>query len=106
MNKKLFIFVFLLLIVGFFVGLWYGCVWRELFGFECPSCGISHAWLFALKGDFAAAFSMHPLFFFPPLLLIYCALNKPILSKKADALTLMVLGFGYLTLYITKFLNS
>lgn len=38
-----------------------GCIWRDLFGISCPSCGMTRACAAALRGDFAAAFYYHPL---------------------------------------------
>ena len=38
-----------------------GCIWRDLFGICCPSCGMTRACGAALHGDFASAFYYHPL---------------------------------------------
>lgn len=105
MNKRLFGCVAVLLVLGFFVGLNYGCIWKNNFGFECPSCGLSRAWLFAIKGDFPSAFSMHPMFFYPPLLLIYLTLKRPVCSRKVDIFILSVLGLMYIALYLFKLLS-
>ncbi len=51
------------------VGLVYGvmfacgitCPIRFLTGISCPGCGMTRAWLSALRLDFAAAFAYHPL---------------------------------------------
>ncbi len=43
-----------------------GCPIRQWLGIGCPLCGISRAWLCALRLDFAGAFRFHPLW---PLLL-------------------------------------
>lgn len=47
-----------------------GCPFRFFFGISCPGCGMSRALLAALRLDFAAAFSFHPLFFLLPLFLL------------------------------------
>ena len=39
-----------------------GCVFRLMTGIPCPGCGMTRAWLAALRLDFAAAFAYHPLF--------------------------------------------
>lgn len=101
-NKKLFIPVALLLAVGFAVGIKYGCMWRNVFGVECPSCGLSHAWLELIKGNFSSAYRTHPMFYFPPMLLIYPCLEHPVVSRRFDAVALCVLGACYLAIYILK----
>ena len=36
-----------------------------LTGISCAGCGMSRAWLSLLRGDLAAAFAFHPLFWLP-----------------------------------------
>ncbi len=38
-----------------------GCPLRQRLGLGCPLCGISRAWLCALRLDLAGAFRFHPL---------------------------------------------
>ena len=46
------------------------CPVRYVTGVPCPFCGMTRAWLAALRGDVAAALRFHPLFLLgPPLLL-------------------------------------
>jgi hypothetical protein len=47
------------------------CVIRTVLGIPCPGCGLSRAWLAALRLDLSAAFSYHPLFWTIPLLGLY-----------------------------------
>ena len=47
-----------------------GCPFRFFFGISCPGCGMTRALLAALRLDFAAAFSYHPLFFLLPFFLL------------------------------------
>lgn len=44
-----------------------GCVFRLMTGIPCPGCGMTRAWLAALRLDFAAAFAYHPLFWVVPI---------------------------------------
>ena len=47
-------------VIGILV-LLYHCPFRYFFGVACPGCGMTRALLSALRFDFAAAFSYHPL---------------------------------------------
>ena len=104
MNRKLTVFICCLLIIGFAAGIGYGCLFKNLFGFECPSCGLSRAWLAVLNGNFAAAFSYHPMFWFPPAALLWCCTKKAIVSKRFDLSVLAVLGVIYFLIYLVKIL--
>lgn len=55
-------YLLFVLVVGVAVVLFYRCPVRLIFGIECPSCGMTRAFLSALRLDFKAAFSYHPLF--------------------------------------------
>ncbi len=46
---------------------WLGvtCPIKFLTGISCPGCGMSRAWLAALRLDWRAAFAFHPLFLLP-----------------------------------------
>ncbi len=39
-----------------------GCPFRRIWSVDCPGCGFTRACLLALRGDFAGAWGMHPLF--------------------------------------------
>jgi uncharacterized protein DUF2752 len=47
------------------------CPFRLLTGIPCPGCGMGHALVFALRGDFAGSWRSHPLGI--PLLLLWTA---------------------------------
>ena len=47
-----------------------GCPIRFFLGISCPGCGITRAWLAALTIDFPKAFSLHPLFWMVPFLVL------------------------------------
>ena len=44
------------------------CLFRQITGLPCLTCGMSRAWLCALRLDFAGAFCWHPLFWSVPLI--------------------------------------
>ncbi|MBR3967670.1 MAG: DUF2752 domain-containing protein [Clostridia bacterium] len=52
----------LLCLTGCFFAFIYKCPFRILTQTDCPACGITRAFLCALKGDFISAFNYHPLF--------------------------------------------
>lgn len=43
------------------------CILKQLTGIPCPGCGMTRAYTSLMKLDFYKAFTMHPLFFVPPL---------------------------------------
>jgi hypothetical protein len=47
------------------------CPFRLLTGIPCPGCGMGHALIHALRGDFAGSFHYHPLGL--PLLVLWTA---------------------------------
>lgn len=104
-NKRLLSVVSVLFAAGFFVGISYGCVWRRHFGFECPSCGLSRAYLAVFHGDFAAALEYHPMFWYPPLAALYCCLRRSVFTKRVDAVLLGAATVGYIVLYAVKLTN-
>ncbi len=56
--KKLFGYFVLTIILILF----YRCPVKLIFGIDCPGCGMTRAFLAALRFDYGAAFSFHPLF--------------------------------------------
>ncbi len=70
MRKKALTVYFWIIIIGavyaaliFFTGIEPKCVTRELFGFECGTCGVTHMLISMAHLDFAAAFSYNPVLF-------------------------------------------
>ncbi len=61
------------------------CMYKQLFGIDCPICGAQRSLAAALKGDFAESFSLYPPLV-PVLVLIVLSLlwlcSKRIVSKK------------------------
>lgn len=56
------IFYLNLLLFSILVALFYRCPFRLIFGIDCPSCGMTRAFFAALRLDFKASLSYHPLF--------------------------------------------
>lgn len=60
-----------------------GCPIYELTGITCPLCGTTRAWLAFFRGDFALAFTCHPLFLLiPPWFLGVLLWDGPLKNKK------------------------
>ena len=70
-KKELMIFIFLLGLASLVIVLQTQrsiCVIYNTTGLPCPSCGMTRAFLYLAKLDFAEAFHYHPLFPMVPLL--------------------------------------
>lgn len=77
------------------------CPIKAIFKFSCPFCGMTRAHLAALRLDFAAAFSHHPLFFLglPYLFLLF---HEQLFKGKAKKVHL-VLEVGLTILFLVVF---
>ncbi|MCI9403471.1 MAG: DUF2752 domain-containing protein [Oscillospiraceae bacterium] len=47
-----------------------GCPIYRWFGFTCPGCGLTRAWLLFLSGDWQGAFHQHFLFLLAPVFIL------------------------------------
>ena len=61
-----------------------GCVFRLMTGIPCPGCGMTRAWLAALRLDFAAAFAYHPLFWIVPIVFMLAMAHDEITSSQVQ----------------------
>lgn len=59
-----------------------GCVFRLMTGIPCPGCGMTRAWLAALRLDFAAAIAYHPLFWAVPIAFVLAFVREETTSDK------------------------
>lgn len=59
-----------------------GCICRLVTGIPCPGCGMTRAWLAALRLDFAAAFAYHPLFWVVPIAFVLAFVREEGVSSK------------------------
>jgi len=51
------------------------CLNKQLFGLDCPGCGMQRAFLLTIKGEFEAAFNMYPAIFTILILFIFLIFN-------------------------------
>ena len=83
------------------------CFTKQIFGVDCPGCGLQRSALFLLKGEFAAAFQMYPAIYPMLLLFGFLGFNKlfPVKHSNTITITLMISTVGFiLTNYILKFI--
>lgn len=77
------------------------CPIKYLTGISCAGCGMSRAWLSLLRGDIAAAWQYHPLFFTPPLMLLLLALKNK-LKRQKFRISIFILALLYAIVYIYR----
>ncbi len=57
------------------------CLFRKATGLICPACGMSRAWLAALRLDIGAAFRYHPMFWSIPVLALLWLFDGRLLPR-------------------------
>lgn len=101
MDKRKWRSFALILIFVFAWAVCFGCAVYRLLGVPCPGCGMTRAWLQALRLDFAGAFRWHPLFWTLPLLvLLFLFCNR--LPKKAVVAAAAILAVLFAGTYIVR----
>lgn len=81
------------------------CLFRQITGLPCLTCGMSRAWLCALSGNLGEAFFWHPLFWAVPLialLLIFAGAGQRWVQKSL-LFCLILFAAVYLTRMILLF---
>lgn len=63
------------------------CVSKQVFGVECPGCGLQRSIAFLVSGDFVAAFHMYPAIFTLIPLFLVVAINQLVPFNYAQRLT-------------------
>lgn len=95
-KNKLAITLIYLAVVAVLLAIGGRCVFRTYLGFPCPGCGMSRAMLSALRLDFAAAFSYHPMFWAMPILYLYFLYDGALFRKKwLDRALLILFAAGF-----------
>lgn len=85
-----------------------GCVFRLMTGIPCPGCGMTRAWLAALRLDFAAAIAYHPLFWVVPLAFVLTFVRDEATSGKAKHgidIAIAVLCVLVVVVWIVRLIN-
>ncbi len=110
LGYKLLILAACAAVVGIWALLFGFCPIRAVTGVICPSCGMSRAWLAALRLDLGAAFFYHPMFWIVPTVAALWLFDfQPLRSKRANICLLVLLGIGFAVCYfvrLTMFLHG
>jgi hypothetical protein len=83
------------------------CFTKQLWGFDCPGCGLQRAIVFLIQGEFGAAFEMYPAIYPMLILFGFLIIDKLFSIKYADKITnvLLIGTVGFiLTNYLLKFI--
>ena len=83
------------------------CFTKQLWGFDCPGCGLQRAIIFLIQGQFGAAFKMYPAIYPMFLLFGFLIMDKLLSIKYANKITnVLIIGTVgcILTNYILKFI--
>ena len=84
------------------------CPLKFVTGISCPGCGMSRAVMNAVKGDFSAAFSYHPMWITLPIIaffLIFFRIKKMVTESNIVLgvfVTLMVLVYIYRLFFLAQ----
>ena len=105
--EKLGLKLALLVGFGFLLGLWYfleiPCIPRFLTGIPCPTCGLTRAWLCALRLDFRGAFLQYPMFWSIPILVLYLLFDGRLFpNEKANIRILICLIAGVFLIWLAR----
>lgn len=100
---KLALFSLFIVLAGMAVLLQYQCPLLKLTGFICPGCGMSRAWLAALRLDFSQALYYNPMFWCIPVLMLFALYDFNLFRKRLfNILTLSLLGVAVMASYIVR----
>lgn len=80
------------------------CIFQHFLGISCPGCGMTRAFISALRLDFKAAFAYHPMFWSMPILYLYFLFNGKLFNKKLiDYGVLILIALGFIINWVVKF---
>ena len=99
-KEKLTACIIFAVVLAVMIALKIPCPINKFAGIPCPGCGMTRAWLSALRLDFADAFRMHGMFWSVPLLVLYYLTDGRIFGKKADTVVLALICAGFLLNWI------
>ena len=68
------------------------CISKQVFGIDCPGCGLQRSVALLLRGEFAASLLMYPGLLPMMALFGFIALNRFIPFRRANAITIILAG--------------
>lgn len=80
------------------------CPIKYITGISCAGCGMTRAWLCALKLDFAAALSFHPLFLLVPPAVVFMFSRKR--HPRVSKIALIIIAIIFIIVYIIRMLDD
>lgn len=80
------------------------CPFLALTGIPCPGCGMTRAWLCALRLELGSALCLHPMFWSVPILAALFVFDGQLLpGKHTNTLLVGILAAGILLTYLARF---
>lgn len=86
-QKLVLLAAFALLLLIWWRNDW-GCLLQRNTGIPCPGCGLTRAWLAAIRLDFAGAFSWHPMFWSVPVLALFLVYDAELFPSRKWNITI------------------
>lgn len=92
-----------LCLIAVWVAADWSCVIRTVTGLPCIGCGMSRAWLSALRLELGAAFRYHPMFWSVPVLILLAFYDgKLFRNQKWNLALLILLLLGLAVCYVLR----
>ena len=102
-GVKLIILGACIIFLLFWVLMDWPCVIRWVTGIPCIGCGLSRAWLAALRLDFSSAFRYHPMFWSIPILALFALFDGKLFRKQiCNRVLLIMLVTGLVICYVIR----
>lgn len=81
------------------------CFSKQIFGLDCPGCGLQRSVALLLKGDLTSSFLMYPGLFPMMALFGFIALNRLVPFRQANGITTVLAGITVLTILTHFFIK-
>lgn len=82
------------------------CIYMSQFNIPCPGCGMTRAFISAMKLDFAKALSYNFMFWSVPVLYLYFLFDGKLFKNKyLNNFILIFIGIGFITNWIFKLMK-
>ena len=82
------------------------CFSKQIFGLECPGCGLQRSVALLLKGDLTGSFLMYPGLFPMMALFGFLALNRLVPVRRANGIIAVLAGTTVLTILTHFFIKT